>query len=81
MPVRLHENSIQGLDEEREPAVCHVCVRKSLYREKIVADFADEVIWIMDESKLVEKIGTFPLPIEVLPYGYKQIILKLKNIF
>jgi ribose 5-phosphate isomerase A len=35
----------------------------------------------MDESKLVEKIGTFPLPIEVLPYGYKQIILKLKNIF
>lgn len=53
----------------------------ALFREKIVADLADEVIWIMDESKLVEKIGTFPLPIEVLPYGYKQIILKLKKCF
>lgn len=31
----------------------------ALYREKVVASMAKEVIWIMDESKLVDKIGAF----------------------
>lgn len=42
----------------------------ALLREKIVAYKADDVIWIMDESKLVGHLGHFPLPIEVLPYAY-----------
>lgn len=33
----------------------------------------------MDDSKLVDSIGAFPLPIEVLPYGYTQVIRKLKE--
>ena len=33
----------------------------ALYREKVVASMAKEVIWIMDESKLVDKIGAFHL--------------------
>ena len=51
----------------------------ALFREKIVANLANEVIWIMDDSKLVDSIGGFPLPIEVLPYGYTQVIRKLKE--
>lgn len=51
----------------------------ALFREKIVASLANEVIWIMDDSKLVHSIGAFPLPIEVLPYGYTQVIRKLKE--
>lgn len=51
----------------------------ALFREKIVANLANEVIWIMDDSKLVDSIGMFPLPIEVLPYGYTKIIRKLKE--
>ncbi|EKQ52236.1 MULTISPECIES: ribose-5-phosphate isomerase RpiA [unclassified Clostridium] len=51
----------------------------ALFREKIVANLANEVIWIMDESKLVDSIGEFPLPVEILPYGYKHIIRKLKD--
>ncbi|OPJ57620.1 ribose-5-phosphate isomerase RpiA [Clostridium chromiireducens] len=51
----------------------------ALFREKIVANLANEVIWIMDNSKLVDSIGAFPLPIEVLPYGYTQVIRKLKS--
>lgn len=51
----------------------------ALFREKIVANLANEVIWIMDYSKLVDSIGAFPLPIEVLPYGHTQVIRKLKN--
>lgn len=41
----------------------------ALLREKIVASKAREVIWIMDESKLVRRLGAFPLAIEVLPFG------------
>ena len=51
----------------------------ALFREKIVADLAKEVIWIMDESKLVDHLGKFPLPIEILPYGYKVIYKKLEG--
>lgn len=51
----------------------------ALFREKIVANLAKEVIWIMDDSKLVDSIGEFPLPVEVLPYGYTHVIRKLKE--
>lgn len=51
----------------------------ALFREKIVANLANEVIWIMDDSKLVDSIGGFPLPVEILPYGYTHVIKKLQN--
>lgn len=51
----------------------------ALFREKVVADLAKEVIWIMDESKLVNNLGNFPLPVEILPYGYKIVFKKLKE--
>lgn len=52
---------------------------RALFREKIVASLANEVIWIMDESKLVDGIGEFPLPVEILPYGYKHLIKELQD--
>lgn len=36
-------------------------------REKIVAAVADRFVCIVDSSKLVETLGAFPLPIEVIP--------------
>jgi len=36
-------------------------------REKIVASVADRFVCIADESKLVERLGAFPLPVEVIP--------------
>ncbi len=50
----------------------------ALFREKIVASLAKKVIWIMDDSKLVESIGEFPLPVEILPYGYKATFKRLR---
>lgn len=50
----------------------------ALFREKVVASSAKEVIWIMDESKLVDAIGAFPLPIEILPYGYTHVLRKME---
>lgn len=51
----------------------------ALYREKVVATLADEVIWIMDESKLVDQIGAFHLPVEIAQYGSKQAMKKMEE--
>jgi ribose 5-phosphate isomerase A len=51
----------------------------ALFREKAVAKIAKEVIWIMDDSKLVDAIGAFPLPVEVVPFGYTHVFKKIKN--
>ncbi|MEJ2132710.1 MAG: ribose-5-phosphate isomerase RpiA [Gammaproteobacteria bacterium] len=39
----------------------------ALTREKIIATAATEFICIVDESKLVDRLGAFPLPVEVIP--------------
>ena len=39
----------------------------ALTREKIVARASDSIVCIVDELKLVETLGRFPLPIEVIP--------------
>ena len=41
----------------------------ALLREKIVAAAADRMIVIADDSKLVETLGRFPLPVEVNRFG------------
>lgn len=52
----------------------------ALYREKVVAYMAKEVIWIMDDSKLVDKIGAFPLAVEIAQYGSRQTIKRMKDL-
>jgi len=39
----------------------------ALTREKIVAAASEKFVCIADESKLVDVMGTFPLPVEVIP--------------
>ena len=41
----------------------------ALLREKIVAAASDRMIVIADETKWVARLGRFPLPIEVIPFG------------
>ena len=41
----------------------------ALLREKIVAAASDRMIVIADDSKWVEVLGRFPLPMEVIPFG------------
>lgn len=45
----------------------------ALTREKIVAALADRFVCIADESKWVETLGRFPLPVEVIPMAAQQI--------
>ena len=49
----------------------------ALTREKIVADIARRFVCIADESKLVHTLGTFPLPVEVIPMAVAQISRRL----
>lgn len=48
----------------------------ALLYEKIVAHNSRTVIWIVDESKMVKKLGAFPLPVEVIPKGSRLLLEK-----
>lgn len=45
----------------------------ALLREKMVASTSLKNIWVVSEEKLVRTLGKFPLPLEVIPFGWKQI--------
>lgn len=45
----------------------------ALTREKIVADLADRFVCIADESKLVDRLGRYPLPVEVITMAASQV--------
>jgi len=49
----------------------------ALTREKIVAAVADQFICIVDESKLVPRLGAFPLPVEVIPMARSYVARRL----
>ena len=44
----------------------------ALLREKIVASASDKMSVIADDAKGVERLGRFPLPVEVLNFGFKS---------
>ncbi len=71
---------IDGADE----ATKHLHLIKggggALTREKIVAAVSKKFVCIIDETKLVDVLGTFPLPIEVIPMAQSYVareIIKL----
>jgi len=51
----------------------------ALLREKIVAAASRRMIVIADESKVVDTLGTFPLPIEVNPFGLAATVLAIEG--
>ncbi len=50
----------------------------ALTREKIVAAAADRFICIVDENKLVDTLGAFPLPVEVIPMARTLVARRLE---
>lgn len=45
--------------------------------EKLVATTSTRNIWIVDREKVVDTIGQFPLPVEVIPFGSQQVFDRL----
>lgn len=52
----------------------------ALTREKIVAAAGRQFICIADDSKLVETLGTFPLPVEVIPMARELVAMALRDL-
>ncbi|MBL0088874.1 MAG: ribose-5-phosphate isomerase RpiA [Ideonella sp.] len=53
----------------------------ALTREKIVADLADRFVCIADESKLVDTLGSYPLPVEVIPMAAAQVMRRFAAVY
>ena len=51
----------------------------ALLQEKIVEAASDELIIIVDEKKDVQTLGAFPLPVEVITFGWKQVQQKIES--
>jgi len=52
----------------------------ALTREKIIAAVAKRFVCIADESKLVRVLGTFPLPVEVIPMAQAHVARKMRQL-
>lgn len=50
----------------------------ALLMEKVVATNSKDCIWIVDESKVVETLGAFKLPVEVVQYGAQNLFRKFE---
>ena len=52
----------------------------ALTREKIVASVAEKFICIADQSKLVDVLGQYPLPVEVIPMATSSVTRALRDL-
>ena len=52
----------------------------ALLREKIVASASKEEIIIVSHEKFVKQLGSFPLPVEVIPFGWQIIFNQLETL-
>ena len=64
---------VDGADEIDHDGVMIKGGGAALTREKIVADLAERFVCIADESKLVVRLGRYPLPVEVIPMATAQV--------
>lgn len=71
---------VDGADESNQKLQLIKGGGGALTREKIVAAASDQFICIADESKLVETLGEFPLPIEVIPMAQNLVSLELEKL-
>ncbi len=74
---------VDGADESTKQLALIKGGGGALTREKIVANASSKFVCIADDSKLVDTLGTFPLPIEVIPMARSSVsreIVKLGGV-
>ena len=42
--------------------------------EKIVAKNSKRIVWIVDQQKVHQRLGSFPLPVEIVPFGHGKLV-------
>ena len=68
---------IDGADEATPRGVLIKGGGAALTREKIIAAASRKFVCIIDDSKLVEQLGAFPLPVEVIPMARSYVARQL----
>ena len=68
---------IDGADEATAAGVLIKGGGAALTREKVIAAASKRFVCIIDESKLVPVLGTFPLPVEVIPMARSYVARQL----
>ncbi|MDR2214512.1 MAG: ribose-5-phosphate isomerase RpiA [Nevskiaceae bacterium] len=68
---------IDGADEANDRLELVKGGGGALTREKIIAATATRFVCIIDESKLVPRLGAFPLPVEVIPMARHQVAQRI----
>jgi ribose 5-phosphate isomerase A len=78
--VELIDLTIDGADEIDPQLQLIKGGGGALLQEKMVAAASKQLIIIADENKYVSSLGKFPLPVEVVPYGWKQTKQKVEQL-
>lgn len=52
----------------------------ALLREKILAGCSKKVLILIDETKCVQELGAFGLPLEIVPFGYAATLQKISSL-
>ncbi len=73
-PLRLY---IDGADEATSRGELIKGGGAALTREKVIAAASEKFVCIIDDSKLVEVLGKFPLPVEVIPMARSHVARQL----
>ena len=71
---------IDGADETNQQRQLIKGGGAALTREKIIAAAARRFVCIADESKLVDTLGAFPLPVEVIPMARRYVSSALERL-
>lgn len=74
------EVAIDGADEVAPDFALTKGGGGALFREKAVAIAAKSFVVIVDESKLVPRLGKFPLPVEVVPFTTRYVEAELRRL-
>jgi ribose 5-phosphate isomerase A len=68
---------IDGADEATADGALIKGGGAALTREKVIAAASDRFVCIIDDTKLVEVLGKFPLPVEVIPMARSYVARQL----
>jgi ribose 5-phosphate isomerase A len=74
------ETYIDGADETNHRRQLIKGGGAALTREKIIAAAARRFVCIADETKLVDTLGTFPLPVEIIPMSRSYVMRELMRL-
>jgi ribose 5-phosphate isomerase A len=72
---------VDGADEVTDDKILLKGRGSDLVREKLLARSCDEFYVLVDQSKLVERIGEqYPIPVEVMPFAWQLVLRNLEKL-